>query len=53
VHPVGDLVRELHRDVGEARRLEPGLVFALRERARDATDMGAPLGALVDFESCC
>ena len=50
VHAVGDLVRELDRDVLEAGRLEPGLVLALRERAGDAADVAAALGALVGRE---
>ena len=32
-------MRELDRDLLEARRLEPGLVLALRERAGDAADV--------------
>ena len=46
VHAVGDLVGELDADVLEPGGLEPGLVLALRERAGDAADVGAALGAL-------
>src|SRR5438094_2705195 len=46
VHAVGDLVRELDRDLLKACRLEPRLVLALRERAGDAADVAAPLRPL-------
>ena len=46
VHPVGDLVRELDRDLLEPGRGEPGLVLADRERAGDAADVAAALRAL-------
>jgi glycerol uptake facilitator-like aquaporin len=47
VHPVGDFVGKGDIDVLEAGRLEPFLVFALRERSCDAADVRAALGALL------
>ncbi len=43
-------MRELDRELLEAGRLEPGLVFALRERAGDASDVRAALRALLGRE---
>src|SRR6185312_3365364 len=50
VHPVGDLVRELDRDLLEARGLEPRLVLGLREGAGDTADVAAALGPLAGGE---
>jgi hypothetical protein len=51
VDAVRDLVRELHRDVLEARGLETRLVLALRERAGNAADVGAARGPLLGLEA--
>jgi hypothetical protein len=51
VHAVCDLVCELDADLLEAGRLEPGEVLTLRERARDAADIGTTLGPSLPAEA--
>src|SRR4029450_12035430 len=51
VHPVGDFVRELDRDVRETRGLEPSDVLSSGQRAGDTADVASALGSLLGREA--